>query len=205
MAAIKGLYAVTPDMADTAVLAGKVRSALEGGARLVQYRSKAAARPLRLEQARVLAVLCREFSAPLIVNDDVDFAIEIDADGVHLGAEDGSLRAARSRLAPGKILGASCYNRIEDAVAAQAAGATYCAFGSFFASAVKPGAVRAPLELLRAAHARLDVPVVAIGGITVANAGEVIAAGADAIAVISALFDAPDVKARACEFAQRFT
>ena len=197
---ISGLYAVTPDEADTGALTARVRDALAGGARLVQYRNKTADAALRLEQAGALLALCRQYAALLIINDHLELALEIDADGLHLGGEDGSVAAARARLGPRKIIGASCYNMLQNALDAERAGADYVAFGSFFASNVKPGAVHAPLELLREAKQKVSVPVVAIGGITLVNAPQLIAAGAAGVAVISALFAAPNVKLAAQQF-----
>jgi thiamine-phosphate pyrophosphorylase len=197
---IRGLYAVTPDIADTADLLVKVEAALAGGASWLQYRNKAADAPLRLAQARALLAVCRRHQVPFVVNDDLALAIALDADGLHLGAGDGSLAAARSRLGPDKVLGASCYNRIENALAAARDGANYVAFGSFFASGVKPGAAHAPIALLQEAKRRVDLPAVAIGGITLDNAPRLIAAGADGVAVISALFGAADIRAAASRF-----
>jgi thiamine-phosphate pyrophosphorylase len=197
---ITGLYAVTPDEADTGLLAAKVDAALAGGARLVQYRNKAANAVLRLQQARALLDLCRRKCVPLIINDYLDLALEINADGVHLGGADGSVASARRELGPRKMLGVSCYNRLQHALDAAREGADYVAFGSFFASDVKPGVVRAPLDLLRDAKRAVPVPLVAIGGITLENAPQVIAAGADSVAVISALFAAPDVTLAARQF-----
>ena len=193
-AVVRGLYAVTPDITDTRELEAKVEAALLGGAVLVQYRNKTADARLRSLQAGALQALCRAHAVPLIVNDHVDLAIALNADGVHLGQEDGLLPQARAQLGAGKLLGASCYDRLDRAVAAVHAGADYVAFGSFFPSTIKPGAVRAPLALLRNARRELSVPIVAIGGITLDNAAQVITAGADAVAVISALFSAPDVR-----------
>ena len=177
----------------------KVREALEGGVALLQYRRKPAA---NADEARQLADLAKRYRVPFIINDDLELALRVDADGVHLGREDGDLAAARRAL-PGKLLGASCYDRLELAQRAVAAGADYVAFGSVFASATKPAAVRAPLSLLTAGRA-LGVPVCAIGGISVANAPQAIAAGAMLLAVISDLFDAPDVRARAGEYRRLF-
>lgn len=205
LAEIRGLYAITPDEADTGELVRKVRQALAGGARMVQYRNKPADAMLRREQGAALLALCRAAGVPLIVNDDADLAASLGADGLHLGREDLSIAAARVRLGRDKLLGASCYDRLDLAVRARGAGADYVAFGSTFASATKPGATRAPLALFREAKARLTCPVVAIGGITTENARAVIEAGADAVAVISALFDAPDVGRRAREFASLFS
>jgi thiamine-phosphate pyrophosphorylase len=201
----RGLYALTPDLADTAALVGLVGKAIEGGATAVQYRNKSAAPALRHGQAAALVALCRPARVPLIVNDDVELAIAIDADGAHLGSEDGDLARARQRLGPHRLLGASCYNRVELAQAAESAGADYVAFGAAFSSPTKPAAVHAPLALFRAARRALAVPVVAIGGITVGNAPALVAAGVDAIAVITALFDTEDVAARARALQDLFT
>ncbi|MBI2319179.1 MAG: thiamine phosphate synthase [Betaproteobacteria bacterium] len=202
---IRGLYAITPEKADTGELLAKVRLALAGGTRLVQYRSKLADRSLRFAQARQLLALCRSASATLIVNDDIECALEVGADGAHIGREDGEPFAARSRLGPGMLLGVSCYERLELALAAEAAGADYVAFGSVFASPTKPGAVRAGLALFSQARTRVQVPIVAIGGITAENAASVVAAGADALAVLSAVFEAADIEAAAAAFSTFFS
>lgn len=201
---IRGLYAVTPDATDTARLAQWVEAALVGGAALVQYRNKMADANLRMVQARTLQALCETHRVPLIINDYPGLAAAVGAAGLHVGQDDGSLHAARACIGPGKLLGASCYNRIDAAVAAEAEGADYVAFGSFFPSTVKPGAVRATPALLRDAKKRLRVPIVAIGGITLENAAQLISAGVDSIAVISALFGAPDVRLAAQEFEKLF-
>ncbi len=199
---LAGLYAITPDEPRTDILLRKVGQALAGGAAALQYRNKAATTALKLEQGRALAALCRAAGATFIVNDDVALALALDADGVHLGAEDGDLAEARRRLGPGKLLGASCYDRIELAAAAVQAGVDYLAFGSVFSSATKPAAVRAPLALFAQAKRRFQLPLVAIGGINLQNAAQVFAAGADAVAVISALFDAGDIAECAAAFTQ---
>ncbi|HET7669134.1 MAG TPA: thiamine phosphate synthase [Burkholderiales bacterium] len=189
---LRGLYAITPEAVDPA----KVRLALEGGVALLQYRNKARDRA----HAKAIVALAREFGTPVIMNDDVALALELDAAGAHLGRDDGDLRAARSRL-KGRLLGASCYNDAALARAAVEAGADYVAFGSVFASPTKPNAVRAPLTLFRE---RLGVPTAAIGGITLDNAPQLVAAGADLLAVISDLFDARDIRGRALEYAKLF-
>ena len=197
---MRGLYAVTPDAGETDRLLAIVTAALEGGVRLVQYRNKLASRLLKLEQAHALKAVCSAHNAALIVNDHVDLALAVDADGVHLGREDAALAAAREALGLDKLIGISCYDNLERARSAERAGADYVAFGSFFPSRVKPGAVRAPVELLAQAKRELSVPIVAIGGITRDNAGELVTAGADALAVISALFEAADVASAARAF-----
>lgn len=203
---LRGLYAITPDDADGARLLARVAEALsgagDGGWAALQYRNKLAAAPERLAQARALAALARAKGVRFIVNDDIELARQVRADGVHLGRQDGSLAEARRRL-PGAMIGATCHDSLAAARAAVAAGADYVAFGSVFPSRTKPAAVRAPLALFGEAR-MLGVPLVAIGGIDAQNAPGVIRAGADAIAVISALFDAPDVAARARTLADLF-
>jgi thiamine-phosphate pyrophosphorylase len=195
-----GLYAITPDEPGTNILVRKVGQALRGGASVVQYRNKTAGPELRLAQGRALAALCRAAGAAFIVNDDLALALALGADGAHLGADDGDLAEARRRLGQGRLLGASCYNRIELAEAAAQAGVDYLAFGSVFSSGTKPGAVRAPLAIFAEARLRIALPLVAIGGITLQNAPQVFAAGADAVAVIGALFDAGDIADSAAGF-----
>ena len=183
---LRGLYAITPEEADSAQLEASVRALFASAAAhcaALQYRNKSTDAAFRLEQAKRLAILARASGVPFIVNDDVALALAVDADGVHIGRDDGDIGAAR---------------------AAVAAGADYVAFGSVFPSTTKPGTVRAPLRLFGQAKA-LGVPLVAIGGITPQNAGALLQAGADALAVISALFDGADVGARAQEFARLFS
>ena len=189
---LRGLYAGTPD----ALAFEKIEQALQGGAALLQYRRKRR----DLAEARACVALARRYAVPVIVNDDVELALEVDADGAHLGREDGDLAAARRRLGA-KILGASCYSDAGLARAAVRAGADYVAFGSVFASPTKPAAVRAPLSLF---SQNLGVPKAAIGGITLENARQVLAAGADLLAVISDLFDAPDIAQRAAQYRALF-
>lgn len=202
--AISGLYAITPECADTARLLRMVEQVLDGGARLVQYRNKQGDVALRHEQASELLALCRRYHAPLIINDDLRLADLTGADGVHLGKDDGSVREARLILGAGKIIGVSCYNDLQRGLDAESHGADYTAFGSFFTSATKPGAVTAPLTLLHEAKRVLTIPIVAIGGITADNAGSLITAGADAVAVITALFDSADIRAAASHIATLF-
>ena len=199
---LRGLYAITPDVADTESLERKVEQALAGGVVALQYRNKLLAKDKRLAQAHRLAALAQGYGVPFIVNDDVEIALAVGANGAHLGKDDADLRAARERLA-GKILGASCYDRIDLARAAVAGGADYVAFGAVFPSPTKPAALRAPLSLFGEAKS-LGVPLAAIGGITLENAPQLLAAGADLLAVISDLFDAADIAARARQYARLF-
>lgn len=203
-APLRGLYAITPDGTPTLALMDKVRAAIRGGARVVQYRDKSGDASLRRLQASGLLALCRAAGTALIINDDVALALEIGADGVHLGENDGDIAAARRALGPDRLLGVSCYDRIELAEWALGLGADHLAFGSVFASPTKPAARRAPLSLFTEARKLLGAPIIAIGGITVENAKEVINAGATAVAVISSLFEAPDIEQRAREFAALF-
>lgn len=191
---IEGLYAITPDAQDGVALCDMVSAALRGGVRLVQYRNKSASAERRAEQARALVVLCRPFGARLIVNDDPQLAALCGAWGVHLGAGDATPGQARQVLGPKALIGVSCYSSVERAVRAQAEGADYVAFGSFFPSTTKPEATPAPLSLLKQARAAVALPVVAIGGITAHNAAHVIEAGADAVAVAHGLFGVADVE-----------
>lgn len=195
--AIEGLYAVTPDTQDSGALCDMVAAALTGGVRMIQYRNKSVDEQRRAAQARTLAAVCRQFGARLIVNDDPQLAAVCSADGVHLGAGDIAVAQARRILGPTALIGVSCYSALERAVRAQADGADYVAFGSFFPSLTKPEATPASLSLLKQAGAVIGLPIVAIGGITAENAGRVIEAGADAVAIVNGLFGAADVESAA--------
>lgn len=200
-----GLYAVTPDGLATDRLLALAAAALAGGAALLQYRDKSGDPARRREQAAALLALCRRHQARLIINDDLALALALGADGVHLGGEDGDLAAARAALGAERLLGASCYADFPRAQAAARAGADYVAFGAVHPSPSKPQARPAPLELLTRARRELaGVRVAAIGGITLDNAAPVIAAGAHFTAVISDLFEAPDVTARAAAYQRLF-
>ena len=199
--ALRGLYVITEDRppAHRSTLAG-VEAALRGGARIVQYRDKSDDHPRRLAEAQRLRRLCTEHGALFLVNDDVDLAGTVDADGVHLGAADTTVAAARASLPAHSVIGVSCYNRFELALQAVTAGADYIAFGSFHPSSTKPHAVRADPGLLRRARRELALPTVAIGGISPENGAALVRAGADMLAVVSAVFAASDVAAAARAF-----
>ena len=192
---LRGLYALTPETPDAADCLARVEAALRGGVRIVQYRDKSADAARQRATAQALRALTRDAGALLIVNDSLPLALAVDADGVHLGGDDGDLAAARRALGPGRILGASCYADFERARAAARAGADYVAFGAVFASPTKPHAVRADLALFGRCRDELCVPSCAIGGITRDNAAAVVAAGADLLAVISDIFQADDAAA----------
>ncbi len=197
-----GLYLITPDEADSARLLTRVRAVI-GEAALLQYRNKAASIALKREQLAQLKPLCSDQGVALIVNDDVALAAEFAADGVHLGEHDGDLRVARMALGADAVIGVSCYDDLARARAAADAGADYIAFGAFFPSSTKPNARRATLDLLRES-AELGLPRVAIGGITPDNAGLLVEAGADLLAVISGVFDARDSLAAARAYRAHF-
>ena len=193
---LRGLYAITDAReTDPQKIAHAVEQALLGGARIVQFRDKSDNRPRRLRSARALRELTRQHQALLIINDDVTLAAQSEADGVHIGRHDTELRKARSQLGADAIIGVSCYNQFLLAQQAAQAGADYIAFGRFFPSRTKPDAVPASLHLLQQAKQELDIPVVAIGGITTDNATPLIEAGADMLAVVDGLFAQPDIRA----------
>jgi len=202
---LRGLYAI----ADTGMLrepafAPAVEAALTGGARLVQYRDKGTDQERRARQAAQVVAACRRHDALAIINDDVDLACRVDADGVHIGREDSDAATSRQRLGNHRILGVSCYNELARAHSARAGGADYVAFGSVYPSATKPDAVRAPLALLRRAARETGLAVCAIGGVTAERAPELVAAGADMVAVIGDLFASESIEARARDYARVF-
>lgn len=171
-----------------------VRAALSGGARILQYRDKSGDAARRRTMALALRALSRDFGALFIINDDLPLALAVEADGVHLGGDDGDLAAARRALGSGRILGASCYADFARARTAARAGADYVAFGAVFASPTKPQAPRADLALFGRCRDELGLPACAIGGITRDNAADVVAAGADMLAVITDIFGAEGVE-----------
>jgi len=203
MSPLHGLYGIT-DGRPLPQLLASVEAAIRGGARVIQYREKSTAAARRSAEAQALLELCRGHGVLLLINDDVELAAAVGADGVHLGKDDGRVDLARVRLGPRAVIGVSCYDSLERALQAAHDGADYVAFGSFFASASKPAAVRAPLSLLKDARARLGIPLCAIGGITPANGGELVQAGADMLAVIQGLFGAADVQVAAREYSNLF-
>lgn len=199
---LSGLYAITTPSEN---LPQQVEAAIAGGARVIQYRDKSSDRPLRLEQAQQLSLICRAADVPLIINDDVELAARVSAAGVHLGRDDIAFSNARRDLGDNAIIGLSCYNDFDLALQAQRQGADYIAFGSFFDSPTKPLAIRADKSLLQRAKQELEIPVVAIGGITTDNGKILIEAGADMLAVITALFAQADVEQASRSFAQLFS
>ncbi len=202
-ALIQGIYAITPEMQDDAALLALVEQALAGGVRIVQYRHKNLSPTQVMHQAGAIQQRCQQAGALFIINDSASFAAQIGAVACHLGRDDGTIADARLALPQG-IIGVSCYNDIARAHTLAQDGANYLAFGAAFKSTVKPNAPHANLAVFKAARAAFKLPIVAIGGITLANAPMLIDAGVDAIAVISDLFSAPDVEARARAFSSLF-
>ncbi len=201
---INGLYAITPDLENTDDLLDKTRQALEGGAQLIQYRNKSADKALLRVQAGLLLQLCRKHEVPLVINDHLDLAMEIDADGLHVGRDDASIKKVRDQLGYNKIIGASCYNNLDLALQAERESADYVAFGAFFSSLTKPAAVAVSVDLIEQAKKKIAVPIVAIGGIRLTNASTVIQSGCAAIAVCNDLFHTENIKAKAARYAQLF-
>ena len=201
---IRGLYAITPDMADLNTLIQKTQSAIEGGVFMVQYRSKIHDHDVKMQQCAAILRLCREYEIPCIVNDDVDMCRSLEADGVHLGEKDDNIAEVRRILGEDAIIGSSCYDQLERAKQAQKEGASYVAFGAMYPTSTKPNAPRATIGLLREANSQIQIPIVAIGGITVNNAHDVIETGVDAIAVINSLYESHSIKETAETLSQMF-
>ena len=194
----RGLYVITSEALcnDPERLLSATSAALRGGAVMIQYRDKWNTAAVRERLARALLEVCQAHAVPLIINDDLELAATMGADGVHLGAGDGSIADARVRLGAGAIIGATCADSLQRAQRAQAAGASYLAFGALFPSSTKPQASPAKLSTLTTAR-ELGLPVCAIGGITQERAASAVAAGADLIAVVEGVFGAADVEAAA--------
>ena len=201
---MRGLYAITPGHLEGLPLLSATQKALEGGCRLLQYRNKSSDKTRRLRDARALSQLCRQHQTLFIINDDLELAEQVGAEGVHLGRDDSPLAEARTRLGEKAIIGISCYADRNRAIIARDGGADYVAFGAFYPSPTKPDAVRAEPRLLRWAHRELQLPVVAIGGITPENAQPLIDTGADMVAVIQGLFGHPDIRAAARQISSLF-
>lgn len=201
----RGLYAITAATdTDPVRLADRVDAAIDGGAAMVQFRAKDLAGRERYATAALLLDTCRARRVPLIVNDDPVLAAGIEADGVHVGRDDGDVLSARRIVGDRSIVGVSCYDRLDLALAAAGDGATYVAFGSFFASPTKPRAVPAPIRLLADAREKIDLPIVAIGGVTAGNGAALVEAGADFLAAIDGVFGGEDVERAARGYAALF-
>lgn len=201
---LSGLYLIT-DPCWGKLLFNKIESALQGGCRLVQYRNKLASEPQAEAESRDLLALCQHYNTPLLINDNHSLAARINADGVHLGQGDADCVQVRRQLGPNKIIGVTCHDQLPLARQAQEDGADYVAFGRFFPSETKPEAGHAPLSLISEAKQQLDVPVVAIGGITLDNAPSITSLGADMLAVSHSLLSAGNCNKQAEAFARSFS
>lgn len=200
-----GLYAITDEkLIPETQFQSSIEQALKGGTRIIQYRDKSHDLEKRKKQASLLRNLCHQYDSLLLINDDIELATEINADGVHLGENDASIADARRLLGNKAIIGASCYNQIELALKAEHEGANYIAFGAFFSSPTKPEARIAELDLLVEANTRLSTPICAIGGLDASNAKQVYEAGADMIAVINGVFGQTDIEAASAHIARLF-
>ena len=201
---LRGLYAIT----DASLIKDEhfiqtIEQALAGGTRIIQYRDKSTDEIKRFQQASIIKKLCEKYHTIFIINDDIELAKEIDADGVHIGIHDCSYETARKKLGNNKIIGVTCYNQIDTALHAQKTGADYVAFGRFFSSSIKPDAISADIDLLHQAKRKLSIPVCAIGGITLDNSAKLIDTGVDMLAVISGVFGAQNIQTT-CEKFSRF-
>jgi len=202
---MRGLYIVTPDWDDTAKLLDVTEKALRGGAALVQYRHKTATPELRREQAKAIQVLCKRFKRPFIINDFVDLALELDADGVHVGESDEAVAKVRAAVGPNKIVGASCYGDMDLVRKAHRAGASYIAFGGFYPSRIKKYPVTTELDIVAQMKKEIpELPSCAIGGIDLENAVPLVERGIDMISVISSVYFADDPEAAARAFAKMY-
>lgn len=203
---LRGLYAIT----DEKLIAAKdfskaVELALQGGARIIQYRDKSTDQEKRFRQASELTRLCQQYSAIAIINDDIELAKAVNADGVHLGKDDVSLNQARKRLGDKAIIGVSCYNDLPAAIKAEQNTADYVAFGAMFSSSTKPEAVVAGPAIISQAKQQLSIPVCCIGGIALNNVAQLIQQGADMAAVISELFSANNIQHTTKQLSQHFS
>lgn len=202
---LKGLYIVTPDWDDTAKLVDVTEKAIKGGAAIVQYRHKTATPAQRREQARALQAVCRRYKVPFIINDFVDLALELDADGVHVGESDEAVAAVRAKVGPDKIVGASCYGEMDLVRRAHKAGASYIAFGGFYPSRIKKYPVTTELDIVKQMKQEMpELPSCAIGGIDHENAVPLVERGIDMISVISSVYFADDPEAAARVFAEMY-
>ena len=187
---ISGIYAITPnkmldlDTIEQAIVTHKIS--------ILQYRHKTTNASIKFNEAKQLQQLCLRHNTLFIINDDINLAQKINADGVHLGKDDASILAARQQLGDDAIIGVSCYNDIELAKTVQSQGADYVAFGALFPSSTKPNAPYCSLEVISQAKKALTIPIVGIGGVDFNNQHQAFDAGCDAVAMINALFQSVD-------------
>ena len=197
---INGLYVITPDEPDTNKLSAMVLATLKGGARLVQYRAKTLNKTQQFLQAEVIKELCDRYNAYLIINDNIELCLHLDAFGVHLGEDDGIIETARKIIGTEKVIGVSCYNSLDRVRLAKDSGADYLALGAFFNTSTKPKARKVSLNIFKKARAKTQLPIVAIGGITLENAPSLIFEGIKTIAVIKSLFMSDNIEATTRQF-----
>lgn len=200
----KGLYAITPNEADAGRLLANVESALQAGIALLQYRDKTSTTTEKLRRANALHELCIQYATPLIINDNPELAYQCNAEGVHLGQGDTTIDIAREMLGKEAIIGITCHHDLQLALKAQKQGANYVAFGRFFNSSTKPGAPLADIHLVRQASTQLNIPITAIGGLTLDNSKPIIKAGAHNIAVVEGVFSKTNIKDACLGFNQLF-
>ena len=206
MSKLAGLYAVTDEQLITEEKFNQaIEAVLQGGVKIIQYRDKSSDRQKRFKQAKNLCSLCRQYEAISIINDDLELAKTVNADGVHLGKNDASLKEARQTLGSDAIIGVSCYNSLSTALSAEKNTANYVAFGTMFPSPTKPDAKPADLNIISEAKQQITIPVCAIGGITEKNIQQLIQQDIDMTAVISSLFSTNDIKAAANALSKHFT
>lgn len=202
---LTGLYAITDEHLITeSRFSQTIEFALQGGAKIIQYRDKSKDQKKRYQQATALRMLCEQYQAVCIINDDIELAKAVNAHGVHLGQNDIPLTKARRTLGENAIIGISCYNDLTLAREAEKKSANYVAFGAIFSSPTKPGAIIAGLDIISQARQQLSIPICTIGGITNNNIQQVIQHGADMAAVISSIFTADDVIKTTKELTRHF-
>ena len=202
---LKGLYAITDEqLIPEGNFSLAIESALQGGARIIQYRDKSGNQEKRQQQASIVKTLCKQYQAICIINDDIELARTVNADGVHLGKHDTLISQARQALGKHAIIGISCYNDIDLAIAAEKNSADYVAFGAMFSSSTKPQAANAKMSLIAEAKQKLSIPVCAIGGITEKNIQQLIQHDVDMTAVINGLFSADDIREMALSLSRHF-
>jgi len=203
---IQGVYAITdPHLLSDDILYDSVSQAIDAGISVLQYRNKIASYNIQQQQAERLNKLCQNNQVLFIINDNVQLAKQVSADGVHLGKEDNNISQARKQLGKTAIIGISCYNQIQRAIEAEQQGADYIAFGRFFPSKTKPHATAADPQIIIQAKQKISIPIVAIGGITAENANTVISAGADSIAVINGVFAQKNITNAVKDLAELFS
>ena len=206
MLKLAGIYAVTDEQLITEEKFNRaIEAALQGGVKIIQYRDKSSDRQKRFKQAKNLCSLCRQYEAISIINDDLELAKTVNADGVHLGKNDASPKEARQTLGSDAIIGVSCYNSLSTALLAEKNTANYVAFGTMFPSPTKPDAKPADLNIISEAKQQISIPVCAIGGITEKNIQQLVQQDIDMTAVISSLFSTSDIKATANALSKHFT